>query len=104
MAQAAQRFAFDLADALTSEAELLADFLQRVLPPVLEAEAQAQDTRLTRRERAKHLFDLLAEEVLIRALRWRWRRIVFDKAAEFAVLFLADRTFEAERTPAHLEH
>src|SRR5437763_227157 len=104
MPQAAQRFAFDLADAFSREAEFLPDLLQCVLPSILEAEAQPQDTCLARCERAQDFFDFLAEEVSIRALCWRRRRIVFDKAAEFAVFFLANRPFEAERTPTHLEH
>ncbi len=55
MAQAAQGAAFDLADALAGQAELLADLFQRVALAVYQAEAQAQDALLTRGQRAQHL-------------------------------------------------
>ena len=42
MTQLAQGLGFDLADALTRDAEVLADFRERARTAVVEAEAQAQ--------------------------------------------------------------
>ena len=61
MTQSAQCFAFNLADALTGEAELLPDFFQRVTFTVLQAETQAQNTCLTRGECAEQFFNLFIQ-------------------------------------------
>ena len=63
MAQLAQRLGLDLADALAGDREVLADFLERVLAAVGEAEAQAQHLLLARRERVEDLVGLLAQRL-----------------------------------------
>ena len=56
MAQAAESLPLYLADTLARQAKLLPDFLQRIASPILKAEAQPQDARLTRGERRKQFF------------------------------------------------
>ena len=55
MAQLAQSFGFDLADALARHGEILADFLERVLAAVLQAEAHFDDLFFARCERLNAL-------------------------------------------------
>ena len=54
MPKLAQRFCFDLADALTGDGEALAYLFERVLAAILEAEAQAVDFFLSRRKAFQH--------------------------------------------------
>src|SRR5258706_10272923 len=104
MAQAAQRFALDLANAFARQPEFLTDLFKRVLAAILQTEAQAQNAGFAGRQRAQYFFDFFVQQVLIGALGRRGGRVVFDEVAEFAVLFLAHRMFETERTPAYFEH
>src|SRR5262247_2457203 len=60
MAQLAERLGLDLPDALARDGEILADLLERVLAPVREAEAEAQDLFLARRQRVQDLVRRLA--------------------------------------------
>ena len=48
MAQFAQRLGFDLADAFARHGEVLADFFERVLAAVLQAEAHLDDLLFAR--------------------------------------------------------
>ena len=59
MAQFAQRLGFNLADAFAGDRELLADFFERVLAAVFQAEAHLDDFFFTRGERLQHLRGLL---------------------------------------------
>src|SRR5436190_23319343 len=61
MPQLAQRLRFDLPDALARDREVLADFLQRVLAAVFQAEAHLDDLLLTRGQRLQYLRRLLAQ-------------------------------------------
>ncbi len=64
---------------------------------VLDAEAQAQDLFLTRRQRLEHLDELLLEQHKGGSL-CRFRRVVVrDEVAEVRVLLLADRGLERNR-------
>ena len=69
VAQLAERLGLDLADALAGDREALADFLERVLALVTDAEAQAQNLLLLGRERAEgplHLIrQILADQVVV---------------------------------------
>ena len=48
MAQFAKRLPFDLADTFTGEAKFFANFFQSIAAAILQTEAEAQDTSLTR--------------------------------------------------------
>ena len=54
MTQLAQRFRFDLADALARDRERLADFFERVLAAVVQTKAHLDDFFLARRQRLQH--------------------------------------------------
>src|SRR5580658_3491918 len=94
LAQLAQRLRFDLPGALAGDGELLADFLERVVGLLPDAEAHAQDLLLARRERGEHLARLLAEVALNSGLDRRRRELVLDKIAKRTFFFVADRRFE----------
>jgi len=83
VAQAAQRFALDLADALACEAEFLANLLQRVIVAVFQPEAQPQDARFTRGQGVQHFFDLFTQQLGVSALDRRGRELVLDKLTQF---------------------
>src|SRR5689334_20752727 len=55
VAQFAEGFCFDLADALAGDREVLADFFERVLAAVLEAEAHLDDFFFARAEGFQNL-------------------------------------------------
>ena len=59
MTQLTQRLCLNLADTLASYVEFLADLLKGAGMAVLDAEAQAQNLFLTRRQSLKHLNELL---------------------------------------------
>src|SRR6266542_186900 len=61
MTQFAQRFGFDLPDALARDREILSDFFQRVLAAVLQSETHFNDLLLAGRERLQYLRRLLAQ-------------------------------------------
>src|SRR5262247_2286110 len=104
MAQLAERLGLDLPDALARDGEILADLLERVLAPVREAEAEAQDLFLARRQRVQDLVRLLAQAQADHALDGRADLLVLDEVAEVAVLLLADRRLEGDRLLRDLEH
>ena len=94
MPELAQRFRFDLPDALARDVELLSDLLQRARLAVIQAKAQAKHLFLARGERIEHLHQLLFEQRKSSHLRRRGRVVVRDKVAQVAVLLLADRRFK----------
>ena len=61
MPQFPQRLGFDLADAFAGYRERLADFFQRVLAAVFQAEAHLDDFFFARRQRAQDLSGLVLE-------------------------------------------
>src|SRR5919201_657161 len=74
MAQLAQRFRFDLADALARHVELAPDLFERARASVLEAEAQLQHATLAEREALEHALDLLLEQLVARRADRRLER------------------------------
>src|SRR6478736_3344107 len=100
VAKLAERDRLDLADALARETELLGHFLERAGVPVLETEAQRQDTALSAVERVEHGLDLLAEHGLRRRVVRGDGTCVLDEVTEERVLFLADRRLEGHRFAA----
>src|SRR5207249_11602004 len=63
VAQLAERLGLDLPDALARHREALADLFERVLPLFADAEPEAQDLLLLRRQRGQRALDL-GREVL----------------------------------------
>ena len=64
MPQFAERFRFDLPDALARHAEVLPHFLQRVVLTVFEAEAHLQHFALALGQRLQGVAHLLFEELM----------------------------------------
>src|ERR1700689_4792825 len=104
LTQLAQRFRLDLPDTLAGDGELLADFLERVVGLLPDAEAHAQDLLLARRQRGEHLARLLAEVALDCGLDGRRRDRVLDEIAERTFFFGPNRRFERNRFLDDLEH
>src|SRR6266542_1975845 len=96
MPQLAQRLGLDLANTLASDREVLADFLQGVLAPVRETEAQAQHLLLARRQGIEHLVRLLAQRQPDDRFHRGHHLLVLDEIAEVAVLLLADGRLERD--------
>src|SRR5690606_35501649 len=61
VAQLAQRLGLDLPDALAGDREALADFLERVLRAVADAEPHLDDALLARRQRLEHAVGLFLQ-------------------------------------------
>ena len=79
MAQAAQGFALDLANALAGEAKFVSHLFQGVGAPVFQAKTQAQNARLARGQCVEHFFHLFAKQLGVGALDGRWRQFIFHK-------------------------
>src|ERR1043165_2786518 len=96
VAQLAERLRLDLADALAGDLEVLADFLERVIALLADAEAHAEDLLLARRERREHLAGLVREVDADDALARRDDRLVLDEVAKVGVFLLTNRRLERD--------
>src|SRR5438477_10523677 len=102
MTQLAERLGLDLPDALTGNREALADFFQRVLALLTDAEPEAKDLLLLRRQRGQRALDLRREVLTQQRGVRRARRLVFEEVAQLAVL--ADRRLQRPRLARRLEN
>src|SRR5271169_3314028 len=96
-AELSQRLGLDLADALASYIELLADFLERMLTLAADAEAQTDNFLLFRRERLEDVRGLVANVGIDHRIHRRSNPAVFDQIAECGLTIAADRRFERNR-------
>src|SRR5690242_12309479 len=87
-AQAAQSFAFNLADSFARERQAVADFLERSGVVILQAEAKFQHLLLARRQSFQHGSRLLLQVHMNCGVRRRGRALVFQEIAQlrFAVI------------------
>src|SRR5581483_1604143 len=90
-------------DAFAGDAELLADFFERMVGVHADAEAHAENAFLARGERGEDTGRRLAEVRLDRRVDRQDRVLVLDEIAEVAVLLVADRRLEADRLLGDLE-
>src|SRR4051812_10970239 len=97
VAQLAERFRLDLADALARDAELATYLFERPLAAVVQAEAKLEHAALAAGEAVEHFFDLLFEQLEGGHLGRRGRALVLDEVAEVAILFLANRRLQRDR-------
>src|SRR5207248_10294706 len=74
LAQLLEGDVLELANALARDAELLADFFERLLAASIETETVAQDRRFTRIERVHHLANQIGVRLVLELLV---RRISF---------------------------
>src|SRR5580704_6824266 len=96
MAQLAQRFGFDLADAFAGYSERLADLFERVLAAVFEAEAHLDYFFFARGQRAQDLSSLVFEVHVDHGFGRRDYGAVFDEIAEMRIFLFADWRFEGD--------
>ena len=82
MAQFAQGFRFDLANALARDVELFADFFERVIGVEVDAEAHTQHFCFARCQLCEHCVRGLAQRLGGRLIDRRGDRGVFDEIAE----------------------
>src|SRR5450759_3287240 len=97
VAQLPERLRLDLADPLAAQVEVRADLVKGAGAPVLEAEAELEDSALTAGQRVEHGRHLLLEELVRRRLGRGQRAPVLDEVAQVRVPFLADRGLERDR-------
>src|SRR6478609_8498124 len=103
VAELAERLRLDLANALAGHVELLAHFLERPRPAVLQPEPELEHAPLATGQRVEHRLDLFLEELVRRRLGGRQRAAVLDEVAEVRVLLLADRGLERDRLLGDLD-
>ena len=96
MAQFAQGFGFDLAHAFTRDVELLAHIFQRARDAIFQAKAHDQHFALALIQPFQDFIHVLFEQVAAGAIHWPRHTVIFDKVAQIAVFFVADRRVEAE--------
>src|SRR5437667_7895407 len=90
----------DLADPLPSQAELVADLLERPRPAVVEAEPQTDDALLAALEAVEDALDLLAQHRVGDRVERRDRVGILDQLAELRVALVTDRRLERDGQPA----
>src|SRR5687767_8132742 len=94
MPQLTERLGLDLANALASDREALADLLERVLALLADAEAQAQDLLLLGRQHRQRPLHLGREVLREERVVGRPRRLVLEEVTELRVL--TDRRLERQ--------
>src|SRR5690606_19532207 len=88
--QLAERLRLDLTDAFAGHAELLADFLERMVGVHADAEAHAENALLARGERRQYARHRFLEVRLHRGVDRDHRVLVLDEIAEVAVFLVPD--------------
>src|SRR3954454_13375278 len=97
VAELAQRLRLDLADAFARHIERAANFFERVLGAVADAEAHLEDLLLARRERAEDLVRLLFEIRDDHVIDRGDHAAILDEIAEMRIFLFTDRRFEGDR-------
>src|SRR5215472_9855028 len=103
VAELAQGFRFDLANALASHLEILPDLFQRVVALFSDAKAHSEDLLLARRERLENLPSLFREVHVDHRFRGGNDALVLDEIAEMRIFLLADWGLEADGLLGDLE-
>src|SRR5260370_286478 len=104
MTQLAQGLGFDLPDAFARNRERLADFLERVLTAIIQAEAHLDDFFFAGCQRLQHGRRLFLQVQIDDRIGWRYHRLVFDEVAEMRIFLFADRGFERDRLLGDLQN
>src|SRR5215813_11759959 len=89
MTELAERLRLDLTDALARDREALADFLERVLAAVADAEAHLDDLLLARRQRLQHRLGLLLEVQVDHRFGRRHHLAILDEIAKMRIFLFA---------------
>src|SRR5688572_5368685 len=104
MAQLAERFRFNLPNALARDGEVLPHFFERVLATVADAKAHLDDALFARRQRFQHRLRLLLQVQVDHRLGGRDHLTIFDEVAKMRIFLFADRRFERNRLLRDLQH
>ena len=78
MAEFSQYRGFDLADALASNGEDPADFLESALPVIVQAKPHPDNCFLASRERLQHGGHLFLQVEIDDRIRWRYYSLILD--------------------------
>src|SRR3990170_7175686 len=97
MPELAQRFGFDLTDALAGHRELLPHLFESVIGLFTNAEAHAQHLLLARRQGGQDLSRLLLQINVHDRIGRRDDSLVFDKVTKMAISFFAHRGLQRNR-------
>ena len=103
MAELAEGFCLDLADALPRDVELLPQLFQRAGPAVVEAEAERDHPLFAGRQTLEHAHQLLAEQLAARFIHRDPGFFILNEIFEVGVFFLAHRRFQADRLLCQLQ-
>src|SRR5579863_8075837 len=103
MTQLAQSLRLDLANALASDVELLADLFEGATATIVKAETQLQDFAFALSQAVQHILHLLFEQLVAGGFGWCQGGVVFDEIAEMAIIFLTDWRLQADRLLTHLD-
>src|ERR1019366_8357567 len=82
VAEFAEGFGLDLADALAGDLVLVADFLERARVAVVQAVTEFQNPALALRQAAEDLAELAPEQIEAGDLAWVLGGLVLDEVAE----------------------
>src|SRR3954452_17750533 len=89
-----QRFIFDLANPLTADLKLLADFGKRVLMTVAKSESQLEHEFFARRQAIERLVHVTLEHRLAGGIVGSFGNLVGDQITKTCFIFAADRCLE----------
>src|SRR5215471_294339 len=103
MAQLAQSFGLDLADALAGDVELFAHLFQRAAAAIIQSKAQLQHFALALSQAIQDILHLLFEELMAGGIGWCESRVVLDEITQVAIIFLADGHLQAHRLLADFD-
>ena len=98
LAHTVERLCFQLAHALTGDADGLPDFFERVHATIFQTVPQAQNLRFARRQTVKCRFQLLVKQVGRHFLRRGRAGHVFHEIAKGRIAFFVNRRLKADRT------
>src|SRR5271169_3111255 len=97
MAHLAQRFGFDLTDALASDFKADSDLFQRLWLPVEKSKALDEHGSFAIRKGRENFAHLVFQDRIARRFRWGFDRCVFEEVAELALAAIADFGLERNR-------
>ena len=102
--QLANRFGFDLTNALASHFENVAHFFERITVTIAKSITQLDDLTFAITKSFQYVIDAIAKHFLPRADRWAFRGPIRQQVAELAVLAVSNWSIQADRIAAHRQH
>ena len=94
MTQLSQGLGFNLADALAGDRKVLSHLFQRVIAPVVQAEAHLDDLFLSGSQRLQDVFGHLLQVDVDYGFRGGDDLTVFDEIAQVGILLFPDGSFQ----------